>query len=194
MLSDKQKTNILGLFQVLRELGVNPDWVRRAEAIPLSVYSEPDVWLSLGSALRRTGDYQGAQEVYKVAVEIHQASEKMWTNYAILLLNWGRLGDALEACERALALVATEERAISTKARIHELLHNYPDALRLYHQALALDPTSPLLHTNIGCCHLGLADEELAIASFQRAVELCPDYTNALFNLHGRRVSPLESK
>lgn len=183
MLPKGATSRILRLIKALEHQQVSPHFVRKFEAIPLTAFADPDLWLAAGRFLKELGNYAASVAVYECATEIHAKSEKIWTSYAILLLDWGRLQEALDACDRALGLCPNEPRALSTKGRVHELLHNYHDALKFYSSAREVSPTDPLLPTNMGCCHLALGDEVQARDYFEKALEIDKSYTNALFNL-----------
>lgn len=175
-------TKFRSIMPSLRAHGVSPKAVALAEFHMPRYDSDPEVWLGLGSSVRRQENYHASEEVYQAALELHPDNAKLWTNYAILLLNWNRLREAVTACEKALKLDPSVYLAHSTMGRVHELLHEYEQAIEFYEQALALRPRDPVLHNNRGCCYLGLGQETLAQESFERALKIDPTYENALFN------------
>lgn len=59
----------------------------------------------------------------------------------------------------------------------------YRDARTLYVAALARNPVSPLLHNNLGCALQDAGQPAAALAEFQEAVRLQPDYAEAQNNL-----------
>ena len=167
----------------LRKHGVDEEIIKRVQLQLSNNFLNPDYWIELAVTLRKLGNYNAAEETYKSALNIHNCHSKLLTNYAILLLHWERISDAIEVCEEALRINPDYVRAISTKGRIHELLHEYDKAIECYELALTYEPESALLKNNIGCCYIGLNDEGKAIDAFNDAIALDPEYTNALFNL-----------
>lgn len=69
-------------------------------------------------------------------------------------------------------------------------LKDYPKALAAYETALAVDPTYPVIHNNLGTLQLALFWEDAdgsalkkAVAHFEKAVELDPQYAVAFYGL-----------
>jgi len=60
---------------------------------------------------------------------------------------------------------------------------DFPAAIDLLRQALAVRPDMPMLHNNLGNALAKAKQFEAAAASYRRAIELAPDYAEAHFNL-----------
>src|SRR5262249_15219886 len=57
-------------------------------------------------------------------------------------------------------------------------LKEFDAAVRDFEQVIALDPKKPEPHRYIGAIHLGRREYPQALASFQKALELRPDYVH----------------
>ncbi len=67
---------------------------------------------------------------------------------------------------------------------VEDVIARYREAVDFYRRALLLDPANPALHNNLGGSILGAQGSmDEAVACFERAVELKPDYTEAHYNL-----------
>ena len=82
---------------------------------------------------------------------------------------------ANEHSRRALALDPGDASVISRAADLDTRLGRFDEAIGLYHQAIALDPVSPVPHWSLGrvLYYVGRLDE--AAASLRKAVSLMPD-------------------
>ena len=59
----------------------------------------------------------------------------------------------------------------------------YKDAKTLWIDTIAKNPDAWMAHTNLGVIHIQEGDEASAIASFERALQIKPDYAEALANM-----------
>jgi tetratricopeptide (TPR) repeat protein len=60
---------------------------------------------------------------------------------------------------------------------------NLGDAERFYKRAINADASSPVLHANHGSVLHQLARYEEAVACYQKALAINPDYADACYNL-----------
>ncbi|MEA2298004.1 MAG: hypothetical protein QOF77_940 [Solirubrobacteraceae bacterium] len=84
----------------LMDRGAAIDALQRARVLGPSV----DGLLDLGLALHLAGDVGGAVSVCEEAVDLDRKSAEAWSRLAHALARTDRLGECLDACERALAL------------------------------------------------------------------------------------------
>lgn len=61
--------------------------------------------------------------------------------------------------------------------------HDLPEAQKHYLAVLAINPSLPAIHNNLAAVQLSQGDKEGASVSWQKAVELKPDYAEAHYNL-----------
>ena len=112
---------------------------RRLAANPRDAQS----WLELADLRRSQRDYAGARTAYLKAVELHAMSAQSWADYADVLgsLAGGSLaGDAGRAIDNALALDASNPKALWLKASQANEQHRYAEALGWWKKLRAVLP------------------------------------------------------
>ena len=94
------------------------------------------------------------------------------------------------AASRPLPQMETDPKFWVDLGICYRNLRDYDKARAAYETALAIDPTYPVIHNNLGTLELAVARErsdaaatEKAIAHFERAIELDPDYAAAHYGL-----------
>lgn len=90
-----------------------------------------------------------------------------------------RLGDA----RRSIAPVAATVLVLGLAALSWRQAHMYRDLETLWRTTIARNPTSFMGHNNLGAIHLVRGEADVAIAHFERAIEILPDHGNAHGNL-----------
>ena len=112
---------------------------RRVAANP----RDADSWLALADLRRSQRDYGGARTAYVKLVELHAMSAQTWADYADVLgsLAGGSLaGDAGRAIDSALALDASNPKALWLKASQANEQHRYAEALGWWKKLRAVLP------------------------------------------------------
>jgi cytochrome c-type biogenesis protein CcmH len=112
---------------------------RRVAANP----RDADSWLALADLRRSQRDYGGARTAYLKLVELHAMSAQSWADYADVLgsLAGGSLaGDAGRAIDSALALDASNPKALWLKASQANEQHRYAEALGWWKKLRAVLP------------------------------------------------------
>ena len=66
---------------------------------------------------------------------------------------------------------------------LHVKAGNFPDAERLFRQAIDCNPDFDLAHNNLGIALVRQGRLPEAIAEFDKALKITPNYTNAQSNL-----------
>jgi cytochrome c-type biogenesis protein CcmH len=100
-------------------------------------------WLALADLRRSQRDYAGARTAYQKLVELHAMSAQSWADYADVLgsLAGGSLGgEAGRAIDSALALDATNPKALWLKASQANEQHRYAEALGWWKKLRAVLP------------------------------------------------------
>lgn len=112
-----------------------------------------------GSALRA--------EMLRQAAALHQS---------------GRL-DAAEQIYKQLVAAGPDANALHLLGVLRCQQHQHATAVELIRKALALCPSSAMMHNNLASALNALGHLDEALRHFQRAVSLEPDYADAHFNL-----------
>ena len=116
-----------------------PELERRANNAP----RDPQNWLALADARRAQRDYRGARTDLEKVVALKAMTAQSWADYADTLasVNAGSLeGTASMAIDSALALDATNTKALWLKASLAHEQRHFTDALTWWKRLRALLP------------------------------------------------------
>ena len=90
---------------------------------------------------------------------------------------------ALVAIKEAKKVTPNDYGLLVDEANVYFAMGNKAKFKEKLEEAVKLNPTDPMLHYNIGVMKMELKDNEAAIRSFNKAIELKPDYTDAYNNI-----------
>ena len=180
------------LIVELKKLGINYPLLSETTIKLTQNYNKIEYWTELASTLRKYGNYNASEEVYKVAIQIHENSARIWNNYGVLLREWGRTKEALNAFEKSVLLDPSYPRPLENKGAILERLHRYEEAIVYYKKTMMFEPKNERLYNNIGCCYLGLGNEELAKDFFMKSIQINPNHCDSLFNIAALHIRKKE--
>ena len=110
---------------------------------------------------------RGAAEAFTHAVTLHRRGEH---------------GEAARTCELLLRADPRHSGALHLRGLIALEGGQLVDGIELIRCSLGIDPQQPHAHSNIGNALLKLQRPEEALASFESALRLRPDYVTALYN------------
>ncbi len=106
-----------------------------------------------------------------------------WCNLSAELRQAGKLGEAAEAAQRALALDPLHAPALSHLAHALRWQGKLAEARAAAEEAVRVDPALAAGWFNLGAALVGLGQTEDGIAAYRRALELEPDFAEAWSNL-----------
>jgi len=138
---------------------------------------------SAGAALASKGDYAGAIEHFRIALQLHPNFAKAQFNLGKALLNTGKVPEAMAAFQQAL-LLQPDYGAVHVKmGDIFFQDGRFPEAIDQYRQAILQHQDTSLIHINLGTvfCLAGKPDE--GIQQFKKAIALDPGSSLAKYNL-----------
>lgn len=110
-------------------------------------------------------------------------SAEIVKNIALIYTQLGEDDKALEAYKDARANDPNDVNLILNEANLHYKLGDKGKFKALMTEATNVAPDNPDLHYNIGVINMEEGDLEGARASYKRALEINPGYTNAQLNL-----------
>ena len=107
-----------------------------------------------GISLAEAGDWVGAQECFRQAIETEPASIELQQNLGRMYLFQGRLDEAFECCNRILAIDPQHLATLNNLGNLLMSMGRAPEAFATYQRAINLSPHVPdawnnfLLHLN----------------------------------------------
>ena len=138
-------------------------------------------WSGLGSSLQMQG--KEALHALQKAAELLPDDAQAQNNLGIVLVDLGRLDDAMASYRRALALKPDYAEAHYNLGIVLADLGRLDGALASYRQALALKPDDAQAHSNLGNVLKDLGRFDDALASCRQALALKPDDAQVHNNL-----------
>ena len=141
-----------------------------------------DVLNLLGTLHCQRSNFDAGVRYLTQAVEINARNPATLSNLAYALRELGRPGEAIENCDRALALAPDFADALTNRGAALGDLRRHGDALSDSERAIKLAPDSAVAHCNRGNALLGLGRPRDALASYDRAVAIRPEYMEAVHN------------
>lgn len=157
-------------------LRLNGDWGNESPAL---------AWRYRGQILDQQGESELALVAYERTLLLSPDNSLVLTYQCQALLNLKRYEAALVACQQALNADQQWEPETPALARFyqglaHSALGQYEAAIRVYDQAIAIDPERADVWTQQGWALERLNRPTEALTSYTRAVELAPESSQAL--------------
>jgi protein O-GlcNAc transferase len=153
-------------------LALNPDY---AEA-----------HLALGNALRQQGKPDEAMASYRAAIRVRRDYAEAHDNIGVLSQMRGKLDEAASAYREAVALRPDYAEAQFNLGAVLHQMHDLDAAEAAYLRVIALDarhdPGIAIVHNNLGTVLRDRGRRGEALACFDKAIALQPDYAEAFYN------------
>jgi predicted O-linked N-acetylglucosamine transferase (SPINDLY family) len=140
----------------------------------------------LANLLRELGRFDEALDCYDRALIQQPRLAELHSNRAIALRARGRLDEAERALRYALALKPQLAEAYCNLGDVSRDARRVGEAVGHYRKALEIKPDFAVAHNNLAVAYRDrgeLGDLAQSLASSHRAIEIVPDYLNALSNL-----------
>src|SRR5438477_12440361 len=122
-----------------------------------------------------------------IGISLNTSSPRQVLEGALALHRMGNLRAAMDGYMRVLKDDPQNADALYYVAVVAVQEGQYPDGIKLAQRALSVGPAQPRLHNLLGQTYVRLGEEQEALASFDRAIELQPDFADA----HGNRANVL---
>jgi len=126
----------------------------------------------------KTGEYKDPSE--KVSPSKRAEIVRM---IALIYVEQGKDEEAIKAIDEAKAANPDDVLLKQTEANLYYKLGNVAKYKELMEEIVANDPDNPDLYYNLGVSAGQLGDNEKAIAYYEKAIELKPNYVTAKLNL-----------
>jgi Flp pilus assembly protein TadD len=157
--------------------------VRGAIAMAESVTKQrPDMavtWTHLAFLYNQAGDHAGAVRAIRRAFDLNPASPDVASLFAAYLTDAGLAKDVLQRLEPYVRMPQPDFDVLNAYGVALASVNRPDEALSVFEQARALDPTSGLPLTNIGTVHLMRGDTAGASSAFTAALGLDPTLARA---------------
>lgn len=136
-------------------------------------------WVNLSNLLRRSEDFDGAEEALRKATALAPDDAQALTQLGFLLKRRGAFDEALQVLDRALALNPGFFDAHYYRSTTLAALERDEDAIASFRKTLALKPNSPEARHALGGVLLKLRRENEAFEEFGKAIDASPGFLPA---------------
>jgi TolB-like protein/tetratricopeptide (TPR) repeat protein len=128
-------------------------------------------------------DWKGAEEEYRQAIALNPGYANAHAWYSNLLLEQGRLPDAIVEAKLALQLDPLSAFTNDNLAAILYYAGDYDQSIEQCQKTLEIDPASYRAHRHLGQVYIQRRMYEEAVSELKKAVDLSPGSTEALADL-----------
>ncbi|KAJ3612107.1 hypothetical protein NHX12_020384 [Muraenolepis orangiensis] len=177
--------NLARLFRSANDNKEAESWYKRA----LEVTRKVDILTPLGALYYNTGRYQQALDVYREAAALQPDNTDILLALAQVLAMAGRPRETEQICLKILSRQSNCIECYRLLSAIYSKQGNYTQAVETLDQALQQNPKDPNLRAELHFSkgnHLREMDQlDRAFQSYQLAVELKPDQSQAWMNMGG---------
>ena len=143
----------------------------------------PEAHINFGAALSKRGDFDGAAEQYRAALQADAENPDAHEGLGVVLTEKGQFEGALANLAAAAKSKPGDADAHYNLGRLHGLW-GHPDlAIAEFAQAVRLQPENAAAHFNLGTAYAAQERFSQACDEFREALRLKPDYVAARFNL-----------
>jgi tetratricopeptide (TPR) repeat protein len=139
-----------------------------------------DAWIIKGIILSKLGKCSEAHKCYDKVIELDSNSADAWRLKAAVYSSQNLHERAVECLEKAIELNPTSLEFRLSRASSLQRLKRFEEALKCYTQAKQQMPNDPRIDYYIGVMWGNMADYEKALVSFEIALRLKPDFTDAM--------------
>lgn len=127
-------------------------------------------------------DWSTEERVRRAVLTVFPDSEQSNRAFAKMLLDQGRVGEALVYAQRAVELAPNQSYSHMTLGLVLGRLGRLPEAMAQDEQALQMNPDPAEGHYNFGAALAELGKVTEAAEQFEQAIRIKPDYPEAHYN------------
>jgi predicted O-linked N-acetylglucosamine transferase (SPINDLY family) len=144
---------------------------------------DADVHYNLGIAHRAAGNLQDALTSFEQAFKIRPAHVPVLAALRRVLASAKRNDEATAHLNQAMASLRNNPDGLCDLADALQEAEDFAGAIEVYHRAVALGSESPRAWYACGCAEIAREDFASAIACFEEAIKLRPEWLEARHNL-----------
>jgi tetratricopeptide (TPR) repeat protein len=134
----------------------------------------PTLYVNLGQANWKNGDFQQAYDAFKQALTLAPASAKAHNWMGAFLMGRGNLPDAISELRKAVSLDPRYARAYTNLGSALAKSSDLAGAVAAFQKALALEPNNWTAHLNLGLALRENGDSAGALVHLRRVVQAQP--------------------
>ncbi len=135
----------------------------------------PQIHYNLGLSYIRSGNYQGAVDEFKLALDAAPNSPAIYLNLGTAYSKLGRTQDAITALDRAVTIDPNYGDAFISLGLAYFDAGQMERSEMAFRRAAALEPGRIEPYLNLGEIYMAGGDLNLAKRNFQRALDMQPD-------------------
>lgn len=167
----------------LRDGGEGPQALEEVRALLAKNSHDVEAFNALGLVYKKMKRWALANTAFRRALELDPKAAYVWNNLGLLGLEQGDDAEAFANFRKATEIDSGFVVSLLNQAVVYLDSGAYDKALSVLEQALKSKPDDPDIHVAKGVALRGLKRFDDAAASYNRALDLHPDYPAALYNL-----------
>jgi len=140
-------------------------------------------WNNYGIALLDAQQYAASVHAFEHVAKLRPDYADIFTNLAIVQIQWEKYDDARPNLEKALALAPNNARALYYRALVERNMGNMDLAIADLQKVAASFPQSRDAHRELGFSYYQLHKYDLARAEYEKVQSIDPDDLAAHYNL-----------
>lgn len=144
--------------------------------------SSDEGYRRLGDAYRASGRKSEAIQAYQRAIEVNPYYSLNWNALGTAYYRFGEYQKALEAFQRVTVLEPRSASAFRNIGAVYFQQNKWTESIPAFEKSLELEKHS-VTYSNLGTAYFYLKRYDDAVKMCQKAVEMSPNYDNALGNL-----------
>ena len=167
----------------LRDGGDGPQALEEVRALLAQNSHDVEAFNALGLVYKKTKRWALAETAFRRALELDPKAAYVWNNIGLLSLEQGDDVAAFSSFRKATDIDGGYVASLLNQAVVYLDSGAYDKALAVLEQAVKAKPDDPDVHVALGVAQRGVKRFDDAVTSYNRSLELHPDYPPALYNL-----------
>jgi tetratricopeptide (TPR) repeat protein len=164
----------------LQKYGEAAEYARKATA---AAPSNERYAYTLGLALEKAGNVEGAISAYKASAAMNTRYTRPRINLGLLYLDSGSPAEALNYLMEAYRAEPASFEVNNNLGNVYARMENWAQAIEYYEGALAQQPGNTTARMNLARAYVGSQDLGRAKTAYQEVLRLAPNNFDALFEL-----------
>jgi len=173
----------LAYVGALRDGGDGAQALDEVRALLAKDSHDVEAFNALGLVYKKMKRWALANTAFRRALELDEKAAYVWNNLGLLALEQGDDVEAFAHFRKATEIDSGYVVSLLNQAVVYLDSGAYDKALTVLEQAAKAKPDDPDVHVALGVAFRGVKRFDDAATSYNRSLELHPDYAPALYNL-----------